>query len=156
VQYLSDTTGRPVGVLRPTAETADTDVPPLLDLVDQGQAWPDAVAYSGSRATNLVYFDGQKLIIIEAKGGGSGYGERWSKLYKFRMPQTHPEYPRDVAVDMSKSSLHDGRNDIGDLIEQFYRAKRVEYIGVRTGGYGDLVAGSPQVRPEHVFLTPAP
>jgi hypothetical protein len=152
VQYLSETSGRPVGVLRPTT---DADVAPLLDLVDQGQAWPHAVAYSGSRATNLVYFDGQKLIIIEAKGGGSGYGDRLSKLYGFRMPQTHPEYPRDVAVDMRNSSLRDGRNDIGGLIETFYQVERVEYVGVRTGGYGDLVAGSPQVRLEHAFLTPA-
>jgi hypothetical protein len=153
LQYLSETTGRPVGVLR---ATADTDVAPLLDLVDQGQAWPHAVAYSGSRATNLVYFDGQKLIIIEDKGGGSGYGDRWSNLNRnVQIPQTHPNYPRDVAVDMSKSSLRDGRRDIGDLIEDFYKVKRVEYVGVRTGGYGDLVAGNPQVRLEHVFLTPA-
>lgn len=153
LQYLSDATGRPVGVLRPTT---DADVAPLLDLVDQGRAWSHAVAYGGSRATNLVYFDGQKLIIIEAKGGGSGYGERWSNLYDgMRMSQTHPEYPRDVAVDMSNSGLRDGRNDIGDLIEDFYDGSRVEYVGVRTGGYGDLVAGNPLVRLEHVFRAPA-
>ncbi len=153
LQYLSDTTGRPVGVLRPTT---DADVAPLLDLVNQGQAWPHAVAYGGSRATNLVYFDGHKLIIIEAKGGGSGYGERLSNLNPgARIPQTHPQYPRGVAVDMSKSKLPDGRNDVGDLIEDFYSTNQVEYVGVRTGGYSYLVSGSPQVRLEHVFLRPA-
>lgn len=151
-QYLSETTGRPVGILRPAT---DADVAPLLDRVDQGQAWPHAVAYGGRNATNLVYFDGDKLIIIEAKGGGSGYGDRGSNLYDGRrILQTHPSYPRDVAVDMSGSPKTDGRNDIGDLIERFYKAERVEYVGVRTGGYGDLVAGQPQVRLEHVFLTP--
>ncbi len=159
LQYLRETTGRDISILRPRS---DADVADLRGLMEAGQPWPHAVAFGGSRATNLVYFDGQKLIVIEAKGGGSGYGERFGSVVTDasrsdgRISQTHPEYPRDVAEDMLNSRLTDGRNTIGRIIEDGYDQRVVEYVGVRTGGYGELVSagGNPQVVLEHVFRRP--
>jgi hypothetical protein len=39
----------------------------------EGQAWPHAVSFRGSRATNVVHFDGDVLHIIEAKGRDATY-----------------------------------------------------------------------------------
>lgn len=158
LQYLRETTGRNIDLLRPTA---NADVADLRGLMDAGQPWPHAIAFGGSRATNIVYFDGRKLIVVEAKGGGSGYGDRRGSVIvdptrsDGRIDQTHPEYPYDVAADMKKnSSLNDGRNEVGDLIQQAYGDVTLEYVAVRTGGYAALVAGRPQVILEHVFLLP--
>jgi hypothetical protein len=118
------------------------------------------VAYPGSRATNLVYFDGQHLRIVEAKGGSSGYGDRIAnyvndnRVVNGRISQTHPNYPEDVAYDMRNSPLTDGRTAIGDLVMKSYTNKTVEYVGVRTGGYREILAGEPSVILEHRFLTP--
>lgn len=159
VQHLQETSGRDIGLLRPRR---DADVEPLLELVDSGQAWPSAVAYNGRNATNLVWFDGQKLLIVEAKGGSGGYGTRQALVVRdqqgvlSRISQTHPEYPRDVAFGMSRSSLPDGRQLIGDLIAEMYRARQVEYIGVRTGPGDLLLDGRPDVVLEGRFHQPPP
>jgi len=155
VQHLSEASGREVGLLRPPR---DADVEPVLDLVDQGQAWPSAVAYNGRNATNLVWFDGHKLVIVEAKGGSGGYGTRLAQVVRDslgrlgRISQTHPYCPRDVAFGMSRSSLTDGRNAIGDLIEDVYLTDRVEYIGVRTGPRASLLNGVADVILEGRFF----
>ncbi len=159
MRYLRDTTGRDIDLVRPRS---DADVADLRALVDAGEPWPHAVSFGGSRATNVVYFDGEKLIVIEAKGGGSSYGERAGRVVvdsqrtDGRISQTHPEYPRDVASDMSRSRLTDGRNTVGDIIRDGYRDDVVEYVGVRTGGYDELAQpdGTPQVVLEHVFRRP--
>ncbi|MGL5860710.1 MAG: pre-toxin TG domain-containing protein [Phycicoccus sp.] len=155
--YLSQSTGRTISSVRPVT---DADVAPLVDLARAGQPWPHAIAYPGSRATNLVYYDGNTLTIVEAKGGGAGYGDRFARfvddddVVDGRISQTHPEYPRDVAYDMRKSQLTDGRNALGDLIEDMYDKKTVEYVGVRTGGYQNLLTGDPRITLQHRFLTP--
>ena len=153
-RYLQDVTGQPdLTAIRPTA---DADVAGYADMVADGQAWPHAVEFGGSRATNLVYFDGQTLHVVEAKGGSSGYGDRMSGVVRpgERISQTHPEYPLDVARNMVDSPLSDGRNEIGDAIELAYDAERVRYVGVRTGGRDELLAGQPSTTVEHVFLEP--
>lgn len=157
LQYLRETTGRDIGILRPAT---DADVADLRGLVDAGEPWPRAVAFGGGRATNLVYFDGRKLIVIEAKGGGGGYGDRVASVVTDtnradgRIAQTHPEYPFDVAADMKRSPLADGRDEVGAVVQRGYFDEVVEYVGVRTGGYGALSAGNPRVVLEHVFLAP--
>ncbi len=55
---------------------------------------------------------------------------------------------------MRKSSLHDGRNEIGDAIDRAYRREEVRYVGVRTGGRDELLAGQPTTVVERVFLEP--
>jgi Pre-toxin TG len=137
---------------------ADADVSDLVDRVDSGQAWDRAVAYNGRNATNVMYFDGETLHIVEAKGGGGQYGDRASVAVNppQRISQTDPDYPRDVAANMSSSSRSDGRNAMGDLIERMYDENNVRYVGIRTGPYGELVGGTPRIEIEHVFLEPPP
>jgi len=72
-----------------------------------------------------------------------------------RISQTHPEYPRDLAFDLRRSQLTDGRNQIGRLIQDMYRTDGVEYVGVRTGPQGQLAGGGPDVILEHRFRAPA-
>ena len=151
---LRDLTGQPdLMAFRPTS---DADVAGWADMVDTGEAWPGAVQFGGSRATNIVYWDGETLYVIEAKGGSSSYGQRISTAVARGevISQTHPSYPLDVAGDMRKSSLADGRNEIGDAIRRAYGAERVTYVGVRTGGRDELLAGRPTTAVEHVFLEP--
>lgn len=142
-------------ILRPTSPA---DVADLVRRFDEGVAWDEAVAFGGRNATNLVYFDGRTLHIVEAKGGSGRYIDRESSsvIPGSRIDQTHPEYPRDVAADMSRSSRTDGRNEIGDLIEEAYVADRVRYVGVRTGPYDQLVNGTPDTVIENVFREPRP
>ena len=151
---LREATGRPdLMSFRPTS---DADVAGFADLLDTGEAWPGAVTFGGSRATNIVYWDGQTLHIIEAKGGSSAYGQRISGSVAPRatISQTNPDYPLDVARDMMNSSLRDGRNEIGRAIDSAYSDGRVRYVGVRTGGRDALLAGQPTTVVEHVFRQP--
>lgn len=71
-----------------------------------------------------------------------------------RISQTDPDYPLDVAYDMSASSTDDGRNVIGDIIQDAYEDDAVSYLGVRTGGRGAILDGSIETTLEHVFKTP--
>lgn len=151
---LRDLTGNPgLMAFRPRS---DADVPGWADMVDTGEAWPGSVQFGGSRATNIVYWDGETLYVIEAKGGSSSYGQRLSTAVEKGevISQTHPRYPLDVANDMRNSSLADGRNEIGDAIDRAYEAERVKYVSVRTGGRDELLAGRPTTVVEHVFLEP--
>jgi hypothetical protein len=138
----------------------DADVADLVARVNDNRAWDRAIAFNGSEAVNVVYFDGQHLHIIEAKGGGGRYIDRDSVFVRpgHRIDQTDPEYPRDVAADMVDDSRADGRNAIGELIEQMYMQDRVRYVGVRTGPYYQIrkTGGSPRIVVEHVFLEPTP
>ncbi|MGH9153889.1 MAG: hypothetical protein ACRD03_16190 [Acidimicrobiales bacterium] len=136
--------------------TADADVAGYADMLDTGEAWPGAVTFGGTRATNIVHWDGETLHVIEAKGGSSAYGDRLSSVVRpgQRISQTDPQYPRDVADDMMESSLRDGRNEIGDAIDRAYRRREVRYVSVRTGGRDALFAGQPTTEVEHVFLEP--
>lgn len=157
LRHLQDVTGNDaLTVLRPAS---DADVADYADLFANGQPWPNAVAFGGRNATNVVYFDGQTMHILEAKGGSSSYGDRWSSVVDpgNRIEQTDPRYPLDVANDMSRSSKTDGRNTIGDLIADAYKGNdQVRYVGVRTGTYNDLLRGSPSVTVMDVFLEPPP
>ena len=152
VDHLQDITGRDVGILRPTS---DADVADLIDRFDDGVAWDDAVAFNGRNVTNIVYFDGQTLHIIEAKGGASTFGDRVSSTGRGgpdgRISQTDPEYPLDVSFDMQNSGINDGRNGIGALVEDAYDTRSVRYSGVRTSGH--QVGNSPTTVVENVFRT---
>ncbi|MBW3558092.1 MAG: hypothetical protein KY454_14245, partial [Actinobacteria bacterium] len=136
---------------------SDADVAGFADMLNTGEPWPGSVVFGGSRATNIVYWDGDTLHVIEAKGGSSAYGERVSGLVDpgKTISQTNPEYPLDVANDMRNSSLRDGRHEIGEAIDRAYGREQVRYVSVRTGGRDDLLAGRPTTVVEHVFLEPS-
>lgn len=154
LQHLQDITRQPgLEVIRPVR---NADVAGLEQGFDAGQAWPHAVAFNGRNATNLVYFDGKTLHIIEAKGGDAAYGTRISKAVdpSKRMSQTHPQYPQDVAYDMMNSGRADGRNEIGAVIERAYQADRVRYVGVRTGTRSQILNGTPAIRADAPFRQP--
>lgn len=152
VDYLEQVTGRGgLDILRPTS---DADVAGLIDDFDAGVGWDQPVAFGGARATNVVYYDGQTLHIVEAKGGAGRYGDRASTLGigndKGRISQTEWNYPRDVAADMANSPKADGRNAMGDLIEDAYQDDIVSYTTTRTTGHN---AGGPAVTTlEHIVL----
>ena len=156
LQYARHVSGKEgLTLLRPTSST---DVEQLVQHVNTGHAWDHAIAYNGRNAVNIVYFDGKTLHIIEAKGGGGKYLDRESVIVvpEERISQTHPDYPRDVAQNMAESPLTDGRNELGKVIKEMYRAEQVRYVGVRTGPYADLSAGNPKIIIEHVFKEPLP
>ncbi|ADG75413.1 hypothetical protein Cfla_2525 [Cellulomonas flavigena DSM 20109] len=153
--YVRDVAGnRKVTILRPTSAA---DVRPLVERMKAGVPWDHAVAYNGRNVTNIVYFDGRNLHVIEAKGGDGVYGDRASTLRPgTRIRQDDPDYPRDVAADMRRSRLSDGRREISSLIRQAYKDGIVRYVGVRTGPRGELLAGNPETVVEHVFKEPPP
>jgi hypothetical protein len=83
--------------------------------------------------------------------------------------QSDPDYPLDVANDMQKSSITDGRNMIGAIIDQAYADRIVRYVAVRTRDTAALpvsdsatvVEHAEVIRKrlftvvEHVFLEPS-
>jgi len=148
--YVEEVTGRQLDITRPTT---DADVADLVDRFDNGEAWDEVVAFNGRNATNMVYYDGETLHIIEAKGGAGTYGDRASNLNAGqRISQTDPNYPLDVAQDMMNSSRTDGRNSIGDLIEQAFEEDTVSYVGVRSAGHN--TGGEVETTLEHIFRSP--
>ena len=151
IDHLQEVTGRDVGLLRPTS---DADVADLVNRFDDGVAWDEAVAFNGRNVTNVVYFDGQTLHIIEAKGGRGTYGSRVTTATRgtenpVRISQEDFRYPQDVAVDMRNSGIRDGRNAVGDLIEEAYDAGNVQYRGVLTSGHN--TGGSPVTTVNRIF-----
>lgn len=144
---LEQLSGRNVPLLRPD----DANFDDFADLVDAGQPWPGAATFNGRNVTNVAWFDGNTLHVIEAKGGDGRYGDRLSNLRGNRIDQTDPEYPLDVAADMKSSPKVDGRNTIGNIIEQAYQEKRVQYFSVRTGKRNAIRDGNPATWIEHIF-----
>lgn len=144
--YIESTVGRDLPAFRPTSAA---DVSDLVDAFDDGRAWDRIVAFENRNVINMAYFDGEKLHIVEAKGGASHYNDRQSSLYKNasgeerqlgnltkRIDQTNPKYPKDVAVDMAKSPKDDGRNEVGKIIKRAYEGdSAINYVGVRTSGH---------------------
>jgi hypothetical protein len=154
--YLRDVTGNPdLPMFRPRT---DADVADLVRSFDEGVAWPHSVAFNGPHATNIVYFDGDTLHVIEAKGGDSAYAvRRPTEPDVPGLSQTDPNYPRVVGSEMARSTRTDGRNAIGDLIEDAYDQRRVRYVGVRTGPASALRSGDVVTTVDRVFLEgPAP
>ena len=132
-----------------------------FEKLTEGVPWHGAVAFGGRNATNLVYWDGKTLHIIEAKGGTSTYGTRVvNNLDGYppgtRISQTNPHYPEDVARDMMNSPKTDGRNQIGQAIVRAYQDGTVSYVGVRTGSRTDFIDGTSTVTLQDVFLGPGP
>lgn len=144
---LERLSGRGVPLLR----GADHDLSDFADLVADGQPWPGAATFRGRNVTNVVWFDGDTLHIIETKGGDGIYGSRNSDLFGKRIDQTHPQYLLDVAADMRESRIADGRNTIGKVIEDAYDDRRVQYFSVRTGSRRAILDGQPATWIEHVF-----
>jgi|GEM_PF-2744221 len=135
VAYLEHSAGRPLEILRPTSTD---DVADLVTKFDNNEAWDVVVAYRGRNATNLVHFDGTNLNIVEAKGGAGKYSNRKPVIQgsgTTRISQTDPDYPKQIATAMTKSSRLDGRNQIGRVIRMAYRRSNVTYEGVRTAGH---------------------
>ncbi len=86
----------------------------------------------------MVHFDGTNLNIVEAKGGAGKYSSRKPVIQgsgTTRISQTDPDYPKQIATAMTKSSRLDGRNQIGRVIRMAYRRSNVTYEGVRTAGH---------------------
>lgn len=153
MSYLRDVTANPdLPMLRPRS---DADVADLLDDFDAGRPWPHAVSFGGSHATNIVYFDGHTLHIIEAKGGSSRYATR-QPLGRDRpgLSQTDPNYPQVVGSEMAGSRLNDGRNTVGNIIGDAYDQGNVRYVGVRTGPASALRSGDATTAVDRVFLEP--
>ena len=150
LRYLREAGGDPqLTILRPTSSA---QVQPLVERMEQGVAWDHAVAYNGRNVTNLVYFDGRTLHVVEAKGGNGQYIDRVSSLQPpQRIAQTDEYYPRDVAADMQRSPLSDGRNELGRLIRRAYRSEDVRYVGVRTGPRDQLLSGTPETVVEKII-----
>jgi len=102
--------------------------------------------------TNLVHYDGRTLHVVEAKGGNGQCIDRVSSLEPpKRIAQTDEFYPRDVAADMQKSRLTDGRHELGRLIRRAYQSEDVRYVGVRTGPREELLSGTPQTVVEKII-----
>ena len=134
---------------------SDADVERLQSDFEAGQAWPHGVTFGGSHATNIVYFDGDTLHIIEAKGGSSPYAIRNPTSPDVGgLAQTDPDYPRVVGSEMATSPLKDGRNEIGTIIGDTYEQEIVRYVGVRTGSAPALRSGDPATTVDGVFLEP--
>ncbi|HVF15101.1 MAG TPA: pre-toxin TG domain-containing protein [Acidimicrobiales bacterium] len=150
--YLRDVTGDPdLGV----RHGSEADLERLQLDFEAGQAWPHGVSFGGSHATNIVYFDGDTLHIIEAKGGSSPYAIRQPTDPQVGgLAQTDPNYPRVVGSEMASSVLDDGRNEIGRIIGDAYEQDIVRYVGVRTGPASALRSGDVVTTVDRVFLEP--
>jgi RHS repeat-associated protein len=71
VTYLKAHTGHDdIGLHRPTTDDPHTAT------MTQGTPWKNAVAFNGSGVADVTYWDGNKLHVVEAKGGGSTLGQR--------------------------------------------------------------------------------
>lgn len=92
MSYLRNVSGNPdLPMVRPSS---DAEVAGLRDAFESGEPWPHAVSFGGSHATNIVYFDGDTLHIIEAKGGSSPYAVRTpTSPHAPGLSQTDPDYP---------------------------------------------------------------
>lgn len=145
---LERLSGRDVPLLR---GGADQDFADFADLFEAGRPWPGAATFRGNRVTNVVWFDGDTLHVIEAKGGSGRYIDRNSNLRPGRIAQTDPDYPLDVAADMMDSSVADGRRSIGEIITDAYQDRQVQYFSVRTGNRDAILEGSPTTWIEHLF-----
>jgi hypothetical protein len=95
------------------------------------------------------------MHVIEAKGGSSPYATRQPVSPDVPgLSQTDPSYPRVVAGEMANSPVQDGRNTIGDMIEDAYASGDARYVGVRTGPAADIRSGEVATEVEDVFLEP--
>ena len=69
LDYLKKTTGEDgLGIVKPTKQNP---LDPDVYGTTPGKPWPNAVAFNGSNVTDVTYFDGSKMHVIEAKGGDS-------------------------------------------------------------------------------------
>lgn len=153
MSYLRHVTGD--GDLPMVRPSSDAEVAALREAFDNGEPWPHAVTFGGSHATNIVYFDGDTLHIIEAKGGSSPYATRTpTSPDQPGLSQTDPGYPRVVGGEMARSSVGDGRNTVGDVIQDAYDQGDVRYVGVRTGPAADIRSGDVVTSVDRVFLEP--
>ncbi|MBK1789419.1 RHS repeat-associated core domain-containing protein, partial [Prauserella cavernicola] len=150
--YLKKVTGKDdlelVKVDKHNTQVLDTSKYKLED----GKPWPNSVAFGGSNVADVAYFDGKKLHVIEAKGGGSELtgGPMHGRVQKFdpdtgvmrphadrmnnpnRMDQGSDTYLKDIAHAMENSPKVDGRNDIGKLINDGMDKGIVDYVPVGT------------------------
>jgi hypothetical protein len=127
----------------------------LSEAFEAGKPWPYAVTFGGSRATDIVYFDGETLHVLETKGGSCGYARR--RPISPDLPdvsQTDPDHPRIVASEMARSPTDDGRNVVGNIIGDAYRQGAVRYVGVRTGPAAGLRNNDATTVVDRVFLEP--
>jgi len=127
----------------------------------QGKPWPNAVKFNHSGVVDVAYFDGNKLHVIEAKGGKSELvgGPMKGRTQWFdpdtgvmrpipdrtnnpnKMDQGSSEYLTDIAHAMRNSPQKDGRNLIGDLVWNGQKTGIVDYvpIGTKINGSGNAV-----------------
>ena len=151
-KYLRDVSGDPR--LRVFTPESTDEVADYATRVRNGTPWEGAVTFKGAHATNIVYFDGKTLHVVEAKGGSSGLGYRTGVhiLPGERLSQGTEAYLADIAEAMRSSTMEDGRNVIGRALAE--NEDLIRYVSVRTGGRGDLLSGSARITVEHVFMEP--
>jgi len=101
--------------------TADEPVPDSLALTP-GVPWPTAFAFAGRNVTNIVWWDGDTVRVIEAKGGDSQYGTRQAGKddagQDLVVHQGSEAYLEKIADAMANSPKEDGRTTIGDILAE--------------------------------------
>lgn len=157
LQYLQDATGdADLSILHPTS---DTDVADLARAVDEGRAWPTAVAFGRSRAFDLVHFNGTTLRTVETTGGDGRYGAQGGEHTgspHLRIRTVHTQHVLDTAHAMARSTLIDGRRGIGAAIQQGIPKELVEHTVIRVGPREALVQGRADVIVDLLLLVRPP
>lgn len=74
--YLRAHTGQNISGLHAASAASPHTLP-----TTQGQAWSHAVKFNSSGVADVSYWDGSKMHVIEAKGGGSQLGTRYQEFF---------------------------------------------------------------------------
>ncbi|BCJ39909.1 hypothetical protein GCM10010168_27680 [Actinoplanes ianthinogenes] len=146
VTWLRSRTKRRINLSRPTVSR------PFTWSFSPGVPWADAVAFHGSNVTDVTYWDGALLHIVEAKGGGSAlstgmrariqrYDPDTAQMnpQKLRQSASPPRvsqrtlaYLIDIAYSMCASKSQDRRALVGKAILNAIESGKIEYLAVST------------------------
>jgi Pre-toxin TG len=150
VDYLNHALGGNITSVRSTPSAVSGYARRVAD----GVPWDHAITYKGKGVTNVVYWDGSVMHVIEAKGGSSQIGTRVINGADTR--QDTPAYLKDIYKAMQKSNITDGRREIGKAIEAAGLNLTINHLVVRTGPYTQLVKGSATVKVMTQVSSPPP
>jgi hypothetical protein len=76
-----------------------------------GYRWPHAVAFRGSGVADISYWDGRRLHVIEAKGGGSAFGQR-DQFYIHKAMTVQEWLAENPKVENDPGVLANVRNEL--------------------------------------------